>query len=106
VIVGDVVKTPRLSKTDETANELREWIYSHGLRSGDLLPSESQLCVELGIGRNSLREAVRTLKATGVLEVRQGDGTYVAELSLQSMTDELIFTAAWQLVTTQPICDT
>lgn len=89
--MGDVVKTPRLSKTDETANELREWIYSHGLRSGDLLPSESQLCVELGIGRNSLREAVRTLKATGVLEVRQGDGTYVAELSLQSMTDELIF---------------
>ncbi len=79
------------SRTDGAVRSLREWIFARGLRSGDLLPSESELCAELNIGRNSLREAVRTLRATGVLEVRQGAGTYVGVLSLQSMSDELIF---------------
>jgi len=79
------------SRTDGAVRALREWIFARGLRSGDLLPSESELCAELNVGRNSLREAVRTLRATGVLEVRQGAGTYVGVLSLKSMSDELIF---------------
>ena len=79
------------SRTDGAVRSLREWIFARGLKSGDLLPSESQLCAELNVGRNSLREAVRTLRATGVLEVKQGAGTYVGVLSLKSMSDELIF---------------
>lgn len=79
------------SRTDGAVRALREWIFARGLGSGDLLPSESELCAELNVGRNSLREAVRTLRATGVLEVRQGAGTYVGVLSLKSMSDELIF---------------
>ena len=82
---------PRGSRTDETVTALTEWIIGHGLRSGDLLPSEAELCAELGIGRNSLREAVRTLRATGVLEVRRGAGTYVGVLSMQALSDELLF---------------
>ena len=79
------------SLTDGAVRSLREWIFARGLHTGDLLPSESELCAELNVGRNSLREAVRTLRATGVLEVRQGAGTYVGVLSLKSMSDELIF---------------
>lgn len=79
------------SRTDGAVRSLREWIFARGLGSGDLLPSESELCAELNVGRNSLREAVRTLRATGVLEVRQGAGTYVGVLSLKSMSDELLF---------------
>lgn len=82
---------PRGSRTDETVTALTEWIIGHGLRSGDLLPSEAELCAQLGIGRNSLREAVRTLRATGVLEVRRGAGTYVGVLSMQALSDELLF---------------
>jgi GntR family transcriptional regulator, transcriptional repressor for pyruvate dehydrogenase complex len=41
------------------------------------LPSEAQLMSELGVGRSTLREAVRVLAHSGLLEVRQGDGTYV-----------------------------
>lgn len=84
-------KTTRESRTDGTVKALTEWIIARGLRSGDPLPSESELCAELGIGRNSLREAVRTLRATGVLEVRHGSGTFVGVLSLQSLSDELLF---------------
>lgn len=81
----------RGSRTDETVTALTEWIIARGLRSGDLLPSEGELCAELDIGRNSLREAVRTLRATGVLEVRRGSGTYVGVLSMKSLSDELLF---------------
>lgn len=79
------------SRTDGAVKAVTEWIFTHGLRSGDLLPPEADLCSELGIGRNSLREAVRTLRATGVLEVRHGAGTYVGVLSLSSLSDELLF---------------
>src|SRR5439155_9537145 len=48
--------------------------------AGDRLPKESQLAAQLGISRNSLREAVRALSQLRVLEVRQGDGTYVSSL--------------------------
>jgi DNA-binding FadR family transcriptional regulator len=88
---GKVATDVKESRTDGAVRSLREWIFTHGLGSGDLLPSESELCAELKVGRNSLREAVRTLRATGVLEVKQGAGTYVGVLSLKSMSDELIF---------------
>ena len=88
---GQAPEDIKESRTDGAVRALREWIFAHGLKSGDLLPSESELCAELNVGRNSLREAVRTLRATGVLEVRQGAGTYVGVLSLKSLSDELIF---------------
>src|ERR1700694_1405985 len=47
---------------------------------GAPLPKESELAAELGLSRNSLREAVRALSQLRVLEVRQGDGTYVSSL--------------------------
>jgi DNA-binding FadR family transcriptional regulator len=88
---GKAATNVKESRTDGAVRSLREWIFTHGLGSGDLLPSEAELCAELKVGRNSLREAVRTLRATGVLEVKQGAGTYVGVLSLKSMSDELIF---------------
>jgi len=84
-------KTVREYRTDATVKAVTELIIGRGLRSGDLLPTEPELCAELGIGRNSLREAVRTLRATGVLVVKHGAGTYVGSLSLQSLSDELLF---------------
>jgi DNA-binding FadR family transcriptional regulator len=91
VDAGKLQKSVKESRTDGAVRSLREWIFARGLRSGELLPSEAELCAELNVGRNSLREAVRTLRATGALEVRQGAGTYVGVLSLQSMSDELLF---------------
>lgn len=47
------------------------------LRPGDKLPSEPELARQLGVGRTSLREAIRTLDTLGVLEVIRGRGTFV-----------------------------
>lgn len=49
------------------------------LQPGDKLPNEVELSQELGVSRATLREAIRTLSAQGVLEVRRGKGTFVAQ---------------------------
>lgn len=62
----------------ETAIEsLRHAIENQQWQVGDRLPVESELSEALGVSRNTVREAVRVLAHVGMLETRQGDGTYV-----------------------------
>ncbi|NWN90566.1 FadR family transcriptional regulator [Marinobacter adhaerens] len=62
----------------ETAIEsLRHAIENQQWQVGDRLPVESELSDALGVSRNTVREAVRVLAHVGMLETRQGDGTYV-----------------------------
>src|SRR4030088_1569421 len=68
------------SVTEGAIDRIRERIVSGAWGPGDRLPKESELAAELGVSRNSLREAVRALSQLRVLEVRQGDGTYVSSL--------------------------
>jgi GntR family transcriptional regulator, transcriptional repressor for pyruvate dehydrogenase complex len=68
------------SVTDGAIDRIRELIVSGSWGPGDRLPKESELAAQLGLSRNSLREAVRALSQLRVLEVRQGDGTYVSSL--------------------------
>src|SRR5437879_3002013 len=74
-------RAPRAPTVTEGAiDKIRERIVSGAWGPGDRLPKESELAAELGLSRNSLREAVRALSQLRVLEVRQGDGTYVSSL--------------------------
>jgi GntR family transcriptional regulator, transcriptional repressor for pyruvate dehydrogenase complex len=66
--------------TDEAIERIRELIASGEWGPGTRLPREADLAKQLGLSRNSLREAVRALSLARVLEVRQGDGTYVSSL--------------------------
>lgn len=75
---GRRARTPRV--TEGAIDKIRERIVSGAWGPGDRLPKESELAAELGLSRNSLREAVRALSQLRVLEVRQGDGTYVSSL--------------------------
>src|SRR5436190_10856471 len=68
------------SVTQEAIERIRERISSGVWGPGTKLPRESDLAAELGLSRSSLREAVRALSLVRVLEVRQGDGTYVSSL--------------------------
>jgi GntR family transcriptional repressor for pyruvate dehydrogenase complex len=63
------------SIVDQVIEAIRSGTYPPGSR----LPAERQLATTLGVSRGSVREAVRILEHTGVLEVRTGSGTYVAE---------------------------
>jgi len=73
-------RTPGVSQTDVVIEGIRQMIIDGQLRSGDRLPVEKDLAAVLGVSRNPLREGVRALSMMGVLETRQGDGTYVTKL--------------------------
>lgn len=66
-------------------------IQSGVLKPGDRLPAERELAVQLGVGRPSLREALRALSLLGVLDIRQGDGVRVAALSPERLLQPLHF---------------
>ncbi len=62
---------------DRVTAQLEALVIGDSLQPGDLLPPERELCELLGVSRTVVREAVRTLVAKGLLEVRQGHGTVV-----------------------------
>jgi|SRR5437868_6127097 len=77
--------------TDEAIGKIKEMIVSGALRPGDRLPKESDLAAELGLSRNSLREAVKALSMLNILDVRQGDGTYVSSLEPDVLLEAVTF---------------
>jgi len=81
------------SVTDEAIERIRQIIMSGEWGPGARLPRESELAARLGISRNSLREAVRALSLVRVLEVRQGDGTYVSSLEPDLLLESTRFVA-------------
>lgn len=68
---------------EEVAARLRGLIADGRLKPGDMLPPERELATSLGVSRTSVRDAIRTLQMTGLLEPRQGEGTVVRELSTE-----------------------
>jgi GntR family transcriptional repressor for pyruvate dehydrogenase complex len=80
-----------MALTDEAIERIKEMIVTGELRPGDRLPREADLAERLGLSRNSLREAVRALSLIRVLDVRQGDGTYVTSLQPDVLLDTVGF---------------
>lgn len=65
----------------QVARQLEDLITSGAWPVGKRIPAESELVAQLGLSRNTVREALRSLVHTGLLEARVGDGTYVSALS-------------------------
>src|SRR4051794_38251636 len=84
-------KVRRVRSFDDVVGQLRESIYSGRLRPGARLPGERQLCEEFGVGRPTLREALRSLEAVGLIETRPGKsgGSYAATPSESTVGDAL-----------------
>jgi GntR family transcriptional repressor for pyruvate dehydrogenase complex len=77
--------------TDEAILRIKEMIVSGELRAGERLPREADLAERLGLSRSSLREAVKALSVLRILDVRQGDGTYVTRLEPRQLLETLSF---------------
>lgn len=80
-----------MAVTDEAIEKIKAMILSGRLKPGDRLPKEPVLAAQLGLSRNSLREAVKALSLLNVLDVRQGDGTYVSSLEPPLLLEALTF---------------
>lgn len=68
----------RTSLSDGIVEQVVDLISRDVLKPGDRLPSERELCKRLGVGRSSLREALRSLAVMGIIDGRVGDGTFVS----------------------------
>ena len=65
--------------TELVAKRLLGLLSSGALRPGDKLPPERELAAQLNVGRTTVREALKLLTLSGLLEARRGDGTYVRQ---------------------------
>jgi GntR family transcriptional regulator, transcriptional repressor for pyruvate dehydrogenase complex len=73
----------------ETLKHIHRLIVQDGLAPGDKLPSERELAERLGVGRSSVREALRALEFLGLIETRRGEGTYMCEIGSHQLVDLL-----------------
>ncbi len=69
--------------SEEIIEHLKEQIISRSLKPGEKLPSEENLAEIMGVGRGTIREALRVLIHMGLVE-RKGNGTYVTEAKMNS----------------------
>jgi DNA-binding FadR family transcriptional regulator len=73
--------TRRTGLVDQVIEQLRTLVTSGEWPVDSRIPTEPELVEALGVGRNTVREAIRALAHNGIFEVRQGDGTYVRATS-------------------------
>lgn len=76
-----LTSTRRSALADQVIAQLRNQITTGEWPVGARIPTESELVEQLGVARNTVREAVRALAHNGLLDIRQGSGTYVVATS-------------------------
>jgi len=95
--VGEVVEKNFLRPIDNTSvvqqviDRLTYAMIYKELRPGDKLPTEMELAASFGVGRNSIREAIKILVSFGVLDIRRPEGTFVASGFSDKMINPLLY---------------
>jgi len=72
-----VDRVVRGSLSDQVVRAINQLVEGGTLKEGDRLPTETALATQFGVGRSTVREAMRGLALMGVVDIRVGDGTYV-----------------------------
>ena len=95
--VGGVVEKNFLRPIDNTSivqqviDRLTYAMIYKELRPGDKLPTEMELAASFGVGRNSIREAIKILVSFGVLDIRRPEGTFVSSGFSDKMINPLLY---------------
>lgn len=93
----------RKSVVDRILEEINQQIKSGIMVPGEKIPTEMELCETFQVGRNSLREAMKILSALGVMEIRQGDGTYLRKDPQLTSMDAIAYTMILKQSTVEEI---
>jgi GntR family transcriptional repressor for pyruvate dehydrogenase complex len=81
------IKSTRIYQ--EIVRQVKGMIAEGRLKSGDQLPPERDLAEKFVVSRTSVREALRALESLGLVEIRPGEGTFVREVSVDSLVEPL-----------------
>jgi GntR family transcriptional repressor for pyruvate dehydrogenase complex len=76
-----IIPLDRRKAADIVHDKMRELILTEQWKKGERIPSEAALCALFGVSRVTIREAVHRLVGQGIVSIRQGDGTYVEEIT-------------------------
>lgn len=80
-----IVPIRRVKLYEEVAARIRDLIASGELATGQALPSERRLAEQFKVGRAVIREAIRQLEVSGLVESRHGGGNYVREVTVEHL---------------------
>lgn len=75
--------------------QLKEYILQNQLKPGDKLPTEMEMSALLGVSRNVLREAIKSLEIAGIVSSKPGVGIIIQEFSTDFLFQSLIYHLAW-----------
>ena len=75
----------RSTLVDDTADRIRQMIFTGQIKPGELLPTRKELAAQFGVGIATVHEAIKSLGAVGLVESRPGKGTWVSHNALQSV---------------------
>jgi GntR family transcriptional repressor for pyruvate dehydrogenase complex len=81
---------------EEIVRQVKQMISEGRLKSGDRLPPERDLAEKFVVSRTSVREALRVLESLGLIEIRPGEGTFIREMSVESLIEPLALVMASQ----------
>jgi len=95
----------RVRATDSVVARIQELVLENRLRVGDTLPSERDLAAQFNVSRNVLREALGVLAEKGLITIRPGKGTTIAEPSPHTMRDSLGLLLRLRHVSLGELCD-
>ena len=91
VTLDKMAPVRRVNLTSQVMESVKSYIAENNLRSGDRLPTEKDLTATLGVSRNILREALKSLEALGLIEIRVGDGMYVSDFDYSSVVTHISY---------------
>lgn len=81
----------RSGVVEDILDLIKHSLIEGNLRPGDRLPAETELAHSMGVSRGAVREAMKMLAAMGVVDIKQGDGTYISDGQSASLLNPLVF---------------
>lgn len=85
------IQGDQLTPVEKVTHYIKQRLFSRDLLPGDRIPTEDELCQELGVSRTSVREGLKALAANHLLTIRRGDGTYISSPDEITFTDAFLF---------------
>ena len=83
------IKNESVAKT--VMEQIKTALINKTLLPGDRLPTETEMCTSMGVGKSSIREAIKMLSILGVVETRQGDGTFISSSVGEHCVNPLVY---------------